>query len=70
MMSQVVKATLDEAHSDLPVGEPTNERTQQLLCLVDETLRQMDLNPNRQNSITALVQAGNVGCCSFSGSLK
>lgn len=42
-MGQVVEATLDEAHADLSVGEPTDQRTQQLLGLVDQTLGQMDL---------------------------
>lgn len=42
-MSQVVKATLDEAHPDLPVGEPADERAEQLLRFIDQTLRQVDL---------------------------
>lgn len=43
MMGQVVEATLDESHSDLSVGEPADEGTEQLLCFVDQTLREMDL---------------------------
>lgn len=49
MMGQVVKATLDEAHSDLSVGEPADQRTQQLLRFVDQTLREMNLNRCEEN---------------------
>lgn len=50
MVGQVVKATLDEAHPDLPVGEPADERAQQLLGFVDQTLGQMDLKDTDQKS--------------------
>jgi len=43
VVCQVVKATLDEAHADLPVGEPADQRAEQLLRLADQTLRQVDL---------------------------
>lgn len=43
MMGQVVQAALNEAHSDLSVSEPTNERTQQLLCFINQTLREINL---------------------------
>ena len=43
VVCQVVKATLDEAHADLPVSKPADQRAEQLLCLADQTLRQVDL---------------------------
>ena len=43
VVCQVVKATLDEAHADLPVGKPADQGTEQLLCLTDQALRQVDL---------------------------
>lgn len=51
VVGQVVEATFDESHSDLSVGEPTDERTQQLLCLVNQTLRQMNLQTHRQTLV-------------------
>lgn len=50
VVSQVVKATLDETHPDLPVGEPADERTQQLLRLVDQPFGEMDLK--RRTGVT------------------
>lgn len=52
MMGQVVKATLDEAHSDLSVSEPTDQWAQKLFCFIDQTLRQMDLNTSNKNNVT------------------
>lgn len=49
MMGQVVKTTLDEAHSDLSVSEPTDQRAQQLLCFINQTLRQMNLHTQIKN---------------------
>ena len=43
MVCKVVKATLNEAHADLPVGKPADQRAEQLLCLTDQTLREVDL---------------------------
>lgn len=51
VVGQVVEATFDESHSDLSVGEPADERTQQLLCLVNQTLRQMNLQTHRQTLV-------------------
>lgn len=49
VVGQVVKATLDEAHPDLSVSEPTDERTQQLLCFINQTLGQMNLKTHAAN---------------------
>lgn len=53
VVGQVVKATLDEAHSDLPVGEPADEGTQQLLRLVNQTVRKMNLGKQKQSHTEA-----------------
>lgn len=47
VVGQVVEAALDEAHADLPVREPTDQRAQQLLRFVDQTFRQVDLKHTR-----------------------
>lgn len=43
-MGQVVKATLDKAHSNLSVSEPADQRAQQFLSFIDKTFREMNLN--------------------------
>lgn len=58
VVGQVVKATLDEAHPDLSVSEPTDERTQQLLRFINQTLGQMNLKThaaNKQNKTMNVV---------------
>ena len=61
VVGQVVQAALDEAHADLAVGEPADQRAQQLLSLVDQALRQVDLkrtwlHTDRQTKFQSLVE--------------
>ena len=71
MMSQVVEAAFDEAHSDLSVSEPTDQRTEQLLCFINQTLRQMYLKKQARNSklnnrVTWKLRGTKIQCCCMS----
>lgn len=65
MVGQVVEATLDETHSYLSVGEPTDERTQQLLCFINQPLRQMNLETHTDKFTTSLFVTKRTECCSL-----
>lgn len=67
MVGQVVKATLDEAHPDLSVREPTDERTQQLLRFINQTFGQMNLKNTHKKKETCEAPGSHMSLFLFVG---